>query len=239
MIGLFSLFIYGFASIVIASTSSLTSIERLLLIYFLVFFPVIVIGVFAWIIQKHSEKQCSPIAYKNGEEYIWKKMVAVASLSAATAKRDAKTSEGNIEKIVDAVQQASPPLFFNGETWRNRILWVDDHPENNTYERQAFEALGIHIVLALSTEEALHILSMSRFAAVISDMGRHEGPREGYVLLDQIRKRGDQTPLFFYASSNAPEHKRETYEHGGQGCTNEPKELFAMVTRSLLLKLSM
>jgi hypothetical protein len=44
----------------------------------------------------------------------------------------------------------------------------------------------------------------------------------------------DQTPLFFYAASNAPEHKRETAEHGGQGCTNNAQELFAMVTRAVI-----
>jgi hypothetical protein len=65
-------------------------------------------------------------------------------------------------------------------------------------------------------------------------MGRSEGPREGYVLLDALRSRGDQTPLFFYATSNAPEHKKETLEHGGQGCTNDAQELFQMVTKSVI-----
>ena len=60
--------------------------------------------------------------------------------------------------------------------------------------------------------------------------GRREGPREGYALLDALRARGDKTPLFFYAGSNKPEHKQETREHGGQGCTNDGQELFEMVT---------
>jgi hypothetical protein len=54
------------------------------------------------------------------------------------------------------------------------------------------------------------------------------------VLLDRLRQQGDRTPLFFYASSNAPEHKRETQEHGGQGCTNNAQELFEMVTRAVI-----
>jgi hypothetical protein len=64
-------------------------------------------------------------------------------------------------------------------------------------------------------------------------MGRREGPREGYVLLDTIRGRGIRTPLFFYASSNALEHKQETVQHGGQGCTNDAQELFQMVTSAV------
>lgn len=64
-------------------------------------------------------------------------------------------------------------------------------------------------------------------------MGRKEGPGEGYVLLDKMRSKNDITPLFFYAASNAPEHIRETYEHGGQGCTNDSNELFQMVTHTV------
>jgi DNA-binding response OmpR family regulator len=98
----------------------------------------------------------------------------------------------------------------------------------------AFEAMGLSFALALSTDEAFERMSRTKYAAIISDMGRREGPREGYVLLDRLRKEGDNTPLFFYASSNAPEHKHETREHGGQGCTNNGQELFEMVTRAVI-----
>jgi CheY-like chemotaxis protein len=115
----------------------------------------------------------------------------------------------------------------------NHILWVDDHPENNACWRPAFEAVGFRFTLALSTEEALERLSQTKYAAIISDMGRREGPQEGYVLLDRLRKEGNRTPLFFF-SSGAPEHKFEAYEHGGQGCTNDQQELFEMVTRAMI-----
>ena len=118
--------------------------------------------------------------------------------------------------------------------WRNRVLWVDDRLENNTYARQAFEAIGLRFTLALSTDEGFECLEKQKFAAIISDMGRKEGPREGYALLDRLRASGDRKPLFFYAASNAPEHKRETADHGGQGCTNHAQELFEMVTRSVI-----
>ena len=94
--------------------------------------------------------------------------------------------------------------------------------------------MGVRFTLSPNTTDALDQLSRQRFAAVISDMGRKEGPREGYVPLDAIRARGDQTPLFFYASSNAPEHKLETRNHGGQGCANNATELFHMVTHAVI-----
>jgi CheY-like chemotaxis protein len=93
--------------------------------------------------------------------------------------------------------------------------------------------VGINFTLALSTKDALEILGKERFAAIISDMGRTEGPREGYVLLDALRTRGDQTPFFIYSASNAPQHKREAAGRGAQGSTNVAKELYDMVIQVL------
>lgn len=234
IIALFIVLVYGFASMVTAFAGSFTATARLPLIYFLILFPILVLGVFAWLVSKHSNKLFAPSDFKDEENYVKMQMSAVASLAAASAKGQTATSESDLERIVDVVRHASPSSKTASDGWRKHILWVDDRPENNAYERKAFEALGLRFTLALSTEEAFLRLSQDKFAAIISDMGRKEAPREGYVLLDRLRKQGDKTPLFFYASSNAPEHKRETTEHGGQGCTNNAQELFEMVMRSVI-----
>lgn len=234
IIALFIVLVYGFASLVTVFAGALSPAERVPLVYFLIGFPVLVLSVFAWLVSKHSGKLFAPSDFKNEDNYVKMQMAVVASLSAATAKGDAPASEAQLKKIVEVVRAAGPAAKATGDGWRNRVLWVDDRPENNTYERQAFEAIGLSFTLALSTDEAFERLSQAKFAVIISDMGRSEGPREGYVLLDRLRKEGDQTPLFFYAASNAPEHKRETREHGGQGCTNNAQELFEMVTKSLI-----
>jgi CheY-like chemotaxis protein len=186
-------------------------------------------------VSKHSGKLFAPSDFRDEENYVRMQMSVVASLTAATAKQvDSPTSEAQLHKIVEVVRAAGPAAIATSEEWRNRILWVDDRPENNTLERGAFETMGLRFTLSLSTAEAFERLSQAKFAAIISDMGRREGPREGYVLLDRLRKEGDSTPLFFYASSNAPEHKHETRKHGGQGCTNNAQELFEMVTRAVI-----
>jgi len=120
-----------------------------------------------------------------------------------------------------------------GDVWRRRILWVDDRPDNNIYERQVFESLGFTFELALSTDEALERLKDSRYGAIISDMGRPEGPREGYRLLEAVRASDRVTPFFIYASSNRPEYKREAAERGAQGSTNGASELVELVTQAL------
>ena len=135
-----------------------------------------------------------------------------------------------MNEIVKTALAAHPPQRDPSTTWRNHILWVDDRPDNNLSEREAFEAIGLRFTLALSTNEALRKLENNRYAVIISDMARREGRKEGYVFLDRLRREGNQTPVVIYSSSNAPEHKRETLMHGGQGHTNNPRELFESVT---------
>jgi CheY-like chemotaxis protein len=239
IIALFIVLIYGFASLVTVFTSSLTSGERLPLIYFLVLFPVLVLGVFGWLVSRHSGKLYGPSDYKNEENYIRMQLAAAASLAVATARRpEAIAEDTDFTQIADAVRDASPSERISSNSWRNRILWVDDRPENNVYERKAFEALGLSFSLALSTNEALEILRHNKFAAVISDMGRREGPREGYVLLEAIRREGNKTPFFIYAGSNLPEHRQEAAERGAQGSTNDPQELFELVTKAIIKRAS-
>lgn len=239
IIALFIVLVYGLAALVTIESGSLTSSEMVPLIYFLVFFPVLVLGAFSWLVSKHSGKLFAPSDFRDEDNYVkmhidYEKMqIAVASLTAATTKTSGLASEEQLHKIVEVVRAAGSAAATTSNGWKNRILWVDDRPENNTFERQAFEAIGLSFALALSTDEAFERLSQSRYAVIISDMGRREGPREGYVLLDRLRQQGDNTPVFFYASSNAPEHKRETREHGGQGCTNDAQELFEMVMREI------
>jgi CheY-like chemotaxis protein len=170
-------------------------------------------------------------------------IVGAVSLAAATTKSEgggatpeeiSRIAKGAADSVVEGIKVAKRTAHTSAESWQKHILWVDDRPDNNTYERRAFESVGLEFTLALSTNEALEILSRERFAAIISDMGRQEGPREGYVLLDALRKDGDQTPFFIYAGSSSPEHKREAQEHGAQGSTSDPQELFSMVTTQVL-----
>lgn len=136
-------------------------------------------------------------------------------------------------RVLRAAAAASHISHEPGGDWRRRILWVDDRPINNLYERQVFESLGLTFDLSLSTDDALERLSRSRYGAIISDMGRREGPREGYKLLDAVRVSDISTPFFIYAGSNAPEHQKAAFKHGAQGCTNMANELVDMVSEAL------
>lgn len=230
---LFIVLVYGLAALVTAA-SGLAREERLPLIYFLVVFPFVVLGVFAWLVSSHAVKLFSPADFKDERHYLEMQFSAGTWLAAASAKGGDGTAERNISKVLQVVKEAAPHDVSRSDGWRKHVLWVDDRPENNVYERRAFEAVGLSFSLALSTNEALKLLEQQQFAAVISDMSRKEGTREGYVLLDTMRASGNETPLFFYAASNEPKHKKETADHGGQGCTNSAQELFQIVMKGVI-----
>ena len=90
IIALFIVLVYGFASLATAFAGSFTPSERAPLIYFLVFFPILVLGVFSWLVSKHSGKLFAPSDFKNEENYVKMQLSAVASLAAASAKTPAK-----------------------------------------------------------------------------------------------------------------------------------------------------
>lgn len=109
------------------------------------------------------------------------------------------------------------------------VLWVDDNEEWVERERAMLEAAGVSAVWVPNTGRALELLTGNAFQAIISDVGRAEGPQEGFALLDAIRKRGDRTPLIVYSGSDRPDHARAVLDRGGQGATNDPSRLFELV----------
>lgn len=236
IIALFIVLVYGFASLVVGLGQGISE-HVAPLIYFMVFFPVLVFFGFLWLVANHHNKLYGPSDFKNEENFmnVMKSQIAsAASLGAATAKQpggEGGVSESHLKEIVDVVSRTSRKTKM--EKWKNRVLWVDDRPDNNVYERQAFEAQGIEFSLALSTNEALETLKNNKYAAIISDMGRKEGPQEGYVLLEKLRSVGDTTPFVIYAGSNLPEHKRQAREKGAVGSTNRADELFQLVMTAI------
>ncbi len=111
-----------------------------------------------------------------------------------------------------------------------RILWVDDHPENNTTEKADFEAQGIAVYNVGTTEEALTLLAMyPHYDAVISDMGRHGEPLAGFKLLEEMRARGDETPFYLYTILTSEAQHSLLAEKGGQGAAEAREDLYAFI----------
>ena len=234
IIALFIVLVYGFASLVVGFGQENLNEHIAPLVYFMVLFPVVVFFGFLWLVAKHHKKLYGPSDFKDEENFLKTQLSSAVSLAAAISKQPDGGGDLNkiqLDEIVELVSKTTQKP--STEKWKNRILWVDDRPNNNVHERQAFEDQGLHFKLALSTDEAVEILKDEKFAAIISDMGRKEGPQEGYVLLDKIRNSGDKTPFVIYAGSNLPEHKRMARERGALGSTNRAQELFQLVMNAV------
>lgn len=107
-----------------------------------------------------------------------------------------------------------------------QVLWVDDNPGNNIYERMALKSLGIAIDVAVSTQEALQMLELQSYDAIVSDILRSGESDAGLKLLRSVRSRGSVTQLVFYV--------RQIDEWRGKpkgsfGITKYPDELMHLI----------
>ncbi|HYD12999.1 MAG TPA: winged helix-turn-helix domain-containing protein [Allosphingosinicella sp.] len=126
--------------------------------------------------------------------------------------------------------EAEPPLV-RGEPANalGRILWVDDNPQNNAREKQHLERNGIAVYQIRTSEEALALLAMYEYRAVISDMNRNGRPLDGLDLVREMRRRNDRTPFFLYTVVPSAAQRAQLTRAGGQGATVTPNELYAAV----------
>jgi len=122
----------------------------------------------------------------------------------------------------------------------HRVLWVDDHPENNVYERQALQRQGVDVTAAMSTAEAgTKLDSTARFDAIITDMGRTENgvdhPAAGLELVGLVRQRGLDTPVIVYASAAAVARSRDAaLQAGATAATASATELLELLGKIAL-----
>lgn len=158
-----------------------------------------------------------------------KEAATTALVQASTSKDEGSLERATAETGVEVAAQGVEALGRPPQ-----ILWVDDRPSNNRYEVAALTALGMHVQLSTSTEDALDKVSAhGGYDVVISDMGRPPDDQAGYTLLDALRRRGIRSPVVIYASSRSREHFDAAVARGALGCTNQPDELIEMVSNAL------
>jgi len=140
-------------------------------------------------------------------------------------------------KKLPAIQAATPTTALPLLSGRS-ILWVDDNPMNNIYESNVLKRLGVSIVSARSTQEAIAFLGRDSYDLVISDVHRVEdgrsNPSAGYELLDALNRMNKDIPLVFYTGSVARidrDRARSAY-----GAADIPGELVNSVIRALQAK---
>jgi CheY-like chemotaxis protein len=157
----------------------------------------------------------------------------------STAELQAKGVETSLPDVISRV--SGERLSGGGVEARDvikKILWVDDNPGNNAYESAQLQSLGVSVETALSTEEALGLLTKREvsYDAVISDMGRNErsgayNPNAGIDLIRSVRSRELSIPIIIYAGHRSLARRDEVIAAGGAGITDSPSSLFDLLRR--------
>jgi CheY-like chemotaxis protein len=135
-------------------------------------------------------------------------------------------------RSLDAALQTTSKIRVERTVGRT-LLWVDDNPNNNVFEKQALAALGIIISDARSTDEAAALLRNQHFDVIVSDMKRGENATAGYDLLSQVKTSSPSTPLIFYTSSANDTLVEAAKQKGAFGETNDPQRLLLLVAGAL------
>lgn len=108
----------------------------------------------------------------------------------------------------------------------SKILWIDDQPENNVWERATLHALGAQITSVESTRSALACLTQEFFDAIVSDIARADSPNEGIRALPELKKAAPSTAVIFYTGVLKPGGDRPL---GAFGITNRPDEVMHLI----------
>ena len=124
-----------------------------------------------------------------------KQIEAAALLGAASAKSSSESKGSaeseiqNAREIAGVVGQSLKPKIIR-KLSEASVLWVDDNPSNNYYERSALETLGLSFTISTSTEDALEKIRLRKYDVIISDMGRSGDAQAGYTLLEKVSEAG-------------------------------------------------
>lgn len=106
-----------------------------------------------------------------------------------------------------------------------RVLWVDDHPENNAWERELLRSLGVVVVPVESTRSALACLEAEPFDVVLSDINRDHESDNGIDGAMQIHRMVPTLPIVFYTQNLTSPRILEP----ASGITTEPNELIHLI----------
>lgn len=144
----------------------------------------------------------------------------------------------HIKRVGEALSSEAGAGTATGATERMRldginILWLDDNPGNNQNYVRDFNAAGAEVQEVTNAAEAIIVLQRDpwRINLLISDVARDENRLAGFNELAQIREEGGyQGPVIFFVGAVRAEDRVASQKLGAQ-ITNDPLELYEMVSR--------
>ncbi len=120
------------------------------------------------------------------------------------------------DRLADAAEQQK----------RIRILWIDNHPENNEIHVDLLVKSGQFVDCVQSSDEALTALESGQYHLIISDVSREGHRTKGIDFLVELEAQGLLLPTIFYTGHKDPSKGVPPYAFG---LTDHPDELLHLV----------
>jgi PleD family two-component response regulator len=139
---------------------------------------------------------------------------------------EARTAPQDRQEVEKAISSPRPA----------KLLWVDDRPDANVYERARAKDAGYEVLQAESTAAAHRSLaSDGPVQLIITDMARVEAGgtynrTAGLDLIRDLRKAGDLTPVIVYSSSRSLAPVQDDLnQQPNVASTTSPTELISLI----------
>lgn len=130
IIALFISLIYGFACLVLGiSGKSLVHEEKMPFIWFLIFFPVLILVTFVYLVTRHHQKLYAPSDFRDDSGFL-----STMDLKRQAERLDAKTNELTLELIQNPTTTTTTTTNINGSTESIDVKPLDEVNSRN-YDR--------------------------------------------------------------------------------------------------------
>ncbi len=117
------------------------------------------------------------------------------------------------------------------------VLSVNDSPTMEQPMFQWFYENGVALVRARSTAKAMELLGRAQYDAVITNLRRFENGSKndnaGIDLLQQIRRMGQDIPVFIYTMNIDQATRQSALSSGATYITANPTELQSMLKKHI------
>ena len=155
-------------------------------------------------------------------------------------------SSDEVQRTADSAAAKLVPQTLRSKEAPVKVLWVDDHPENNIGLQYAFQALGI-IVVCINSNDAISdaFTTAGGFDVVITDMfrdailGKPDQPEAGLDTAKIIERTHPNVPVIIYAGRYSAQHAGDPVVTPIIANTNNTQRVFDLVSSIATAKIKL
>ena len=183
IIALFIVLVYAFASLVVVLGKNLTGGATIILVWFMVLFPVLVLAVFAWLVSRHHTKLYAPRDYKKEEHFLQVSGQDLKNLHPVPSQSPASTALAKPlpeEKALLAFRKNVPITMS--------LLYMNREFLDSSGERQKID-LGTSVGRSIEREA---IYEQNRRVFLVHVLTPSKEPGQKYDLFIYLKRHGDK-----------------------------------------------